>query len=105
MVGATNARDNGVYHYLDCSTQHLSPAEADRLADAPWIVREFSGDRMYWVAWVHVVETDDYFEEEQYEGFASLRGIVSYARRLGCTWVLLDSDGYVHSDLPTYDWD
>lgn len=31
-----------------------------------------------------------------------LEAVLAYARRLGCVWVMLDSDGPIMSDLPNY---
>lgn len=94
-----------VSRYLDCSTGHLSAAEADRLRtgdhDHPVVIDHEYG----WWVWVPptediTVEDDRTFRAE----FPTLAAILDRARRSGCRYVCLDADGdKLTGELPMYD--
>jgi len=93
------------HQYLDLSTRHLPHSEREGLdeGDAPGVIRPFTYG---W--WVHVHELADSYdnadqEDEEYEDFPALLAAIRRARELGCTWILLDSDGELDDELPTHD--
>lgn len=90
----------GVSKLLDVSTRHIKQNTA-KMLDADWalphLIRYPKGG-YGWFILVYNVTSVGYDDLPQ-----DLAGILRYAEAHGCDWVILDSDGYVHSELPTYE--
>jgi hypothetical protein len=97
---ATGRPVPSVRRFLDLSTVHLPQATLLDLSDLPGVV----ADPTPFGAWLWVpcdVEESAEWDPPPPEVLA----IQTYARALGCDWVLFDADAPTTSALPTFDWD
>ena len=94
--------DEGVFHYFDCSTAHITPETNDKLTesvgspDVPWFhsIHEYG-------FWLNADAADD--EESLGKMPTDLQDIIRKAYSFGCSWVKLDADGFEHRDLSNYE--
>jgi hypothetical protein len=90
---------------LDISTAHITDSTAVWLTDvgvngsSPIIVYEKA--EYGWL--VFVPDMWDEGRADQTPG--DLLAVITYAKAIGCTWVMLDCDGERIPELPIYDWE
>lgn len=107
---------------LDMSTSHITYAASELIGEWARQERDIAlsaspvrcGDHQYgWFIAVPKLDPDgpEVTDEELREldlhkalGHESIADIWAYARKRGCAYILLDSDGETYDDLPTYEW-
>lgn len=101
-------KDTGVYKYLDCSTGHITEEDNEFLTEyrtpgpADLIVRP--NEYGYWIHSMDNDENDQEFEEVISVLSISLQAVLRKCRKEGCVWINLDCNGFIHNDLPKYNW-
>lgn len=99
--------DNGVCNYLDCSTTHITEEDDDFLTDESLDTRQptLIVERTSYGYWLHALDSLE-LEEATEKGSLSknIITILTKANQMKCFWIKLDNDGFVHDDLPKYDW-
>ena len=97
--------DNGIYKYLDVSTDHITEQDM-RLLDykgRPRLEHGIISVPNEYGAWVHCL-SDQGFTENNYEkvragGFSdSFIKLLEFARTRGCEWINIDQDGHIHGE-------
>ena len=91
-----------IYSYLDASTKYVTQEDA-RLIDAglaPGLSRPHEYGAWIWV------DPDSVSAEEKAESPMSPAywALLDYARKSGCRWINLDSDGDDDLGLPEQEW-
>ena len=99
-----------IVQMLEISTSHVSKATAELLDLEVALLKEgsppettISVEDHRGFGWWFYIQHDDV---EAYEAGlpADLRAAVAYARKLGCSWLLLDQAAPAIEALTTYDW-
>jgi hypothetical protein len=93
-----------VRNFLDCSTANLTHQTCRDLWNGDLEVIEYTGPVSRWkaAAFVHVPCEEQ--EIRKGEIPEDLKGVLLYARRKGCDYVMFDRDADVITELPFYDW-
>lgn len=106
---------NCVYHFLDCSTAHITAGDSGRLEDlcrSSRIVDDLSFPRVISHEYGHIIfmpgereSLDDQVLVLKERGFSPAVGnILNYAFEHGCWLINLDCDGEKIDGLETHDW-
>ncbi len=94
-----------VRKFLDCSTAHVSEGTADWLQERGRDTAESPHESSHSVGitpfgWFVYAD-----EEATTTNFPSdLIGVMQFARKNGCEYILFDCDGPTHNGLPAFDW-
>ena len=85
---------------LTLSTAHLDKETADDLSNGFSFGQTVYEKHVYgW--WIALHDQSDPLEKVK---SPSLRAVLERAKSLGCEWLMLDADGEILDDLPSYDW-
>jgi hypothetical protein len=106
-----------VHKYLDCSTSHVTKEE-NALLEAAGELEEVGSSALKsalpmrvinhnygW--WVHAYDDDELikdWDDKVREVAPNLLALLLEARKLGCYWINLDSDGEKLEGFPVFDW-
>jgi hypothetical protein len=98
------AKPDGLYHYLDASTAHITEEDSrvlENLADGEWYISREYG----WWVWIDVDNETKQQQTLRDLGLSeSFINLVRYAADNYCWWLLLDQDGTNIDPLPLHDW-
>lgn len=94
-------KDNGIYNYMDCSTRHITVEDNKFLL----LCHSFFVTIPHnYGCWISIFHDGDYFEENIEKLSESLKAIFRKAISNKCNLINLDTDGFIHSDLVSYNW-
>ncbi|WP_442951658.1 DUF5983 family protein [Paenibacillus sp. GYB003] len=86
--------------YLKLSTSHIHPKSNQWLSDDEQGVLAVFDKHIYGY-WILVPDAEADLKDVPDD----LQHILRFASELGCSWIMLDGDGQVIEELPTYDWE
>lgn len=95
-----------VCSYLDVSTAHITPQDAEILETYPdELIMEAHREYGWWI-WVDSdSDIPSILKRLRNAGLSeNFCMIMAKAKCNGCSWILLDRDGPWHADIPEYDW-
>lgn len=89
---------------LDLSTAHITENTADALNEGYDFNLVIYPKAEY--GWFIHVPDEEFFEDEEkvFDLPTDLVRLIDIARVKECTWIMLDRDGSIHDNLPTYIW-
>ena len=79
---------------LVCSTAHITFEDSIMIGNLGCVEACSYGWRLY------VGDDSDVFDGE----ISNLKALAAIARSLDCVWLVLDQDGPIYPNMPTYEW-
>lgn len=89
---------------LDISTSHICSRTTEALNKGQAYGLVIYPKAEY--GWLIHVPSEEFFEDEKkvFDLPTDLVRLIDIARAKECAWIMLDRDGSIHDNLPTYNW-
>jgi hypothetical protein len=94
-MGSRPKRETG--KFMVFSTRHISQADAKQLTQSPGL---FAADEHQFWVWTGYTASSSLLPALS----PTVRKLLAIAKAARCTYVRLDGDGPVYSDLPQFEW-